>query len=269
MYKISKWSETFETADTRKRQRLGWFMCPSGNESAGYMELMSRGEDGVLAFGVFIAICQWSATRTKEQRGLICRNDGREMSLELLASTIRISPEIICRSVPILCHPDIAWMTCENTGSAISLHNTTSNNKAESCQSPAGSLPVVCQSHPANSAIVKGQGEGQGEGQGKGRSVFLKPSVEEVSKFVQHNGYAISAIEFVDYYESVGWKIGTKPMKNWKAAVRTWERKAQESKPKKKEPMSFMNELLAKKRRGEITEDEFQNIVFQEMNRRD
>jgi hypothetical protein len=30
------------------------------------------------------------------------------------------------------------------------------------------------------------------------------------------------AQRFVDYYESVGWKVGKNPMKDWKAAVRTW-----------------------------------------------
>ena len=50
--------------------------------------------------------------------------------------------------------------------------------------------------------------------------------------------------------------------------ARAWEDE-QPDLPKKSNPMGFMNELLGKKSRGEITEDEFQNIVFQEMNRRD
>ena len=50
--------------------------------------------------------------------------------------------------------------------------------------------------------------------------------------------------------------------------ARSWEDE-QPAPAKKKEPMGFMNDLLAKKRRGEITEEEFQDIVFQEMNRRD
>ena len=116
MYRINKWAETFENADTRKRQRMGWFLCPSGNDSAGYLELMSHGPDGVAAFGVFIAICQWSATRGKNQRGEISRNDGRPMSVDLLATTIRVPVEVVAKSLPLLCHPDVGWMTNENTG---------------------------------------------------------------------------------------------------------------------------------------------------------
>jgi hypothetical protein len=29
----------------------------------------------------------------------------------------------------------------------------------------------------------------------------------------------------VAFYESKGWKVGNQPMKDWKAAVRTWEQR--------------------------------------------
>ena len=34
----------------------------------------------------------------------------------------------------------------------------------------------------------------------------------------------MDAQRFIDYYTSNGWKVGRNPMKDWKAAVRTWER---------------------------------------------
>jgi len=34
----------------------------------------------------------------------------------------------------------------------------------------------------------------------------------------------MKAIQFFDYYEANGWRVGKNPMKDWKAAVRTWER---------------------------------------------
>ena len=54
---------------------------------------------------------------------------------------------------------------------------------------------------------------------------FSIPSVEEVRKFIEENNYHVDAEAFVDYYESVGWKVSNKPMKKWEAAVRTWERR--------------------------------------------
>ena len=55
----------------------------------------------------------------------------------------------------------------------------------------------------------------------KGR--FVKPTVEEVRAYCQERNNGIDAESFVDYYESKGWLIGKNHMKDWKAAVRTWE----------------------------------------------
>lgn len=54
---------------------------------------------------------------------------------------------------------------------------------------------------------------------------FRRPSVEEVRAYCQERHNAIDAEQFVDYYESKGWRVGHNPMKDWKACVRTWERK--------------------------------------------
>ena len=54
---------------------------------------------------------------------------------------------------------------------------------------------------------------------------FVKPSVEDVKAYCQKRGNQVDPEQFVDFYESKGWKIGNQPMKDWKAAVRTWERR--------------------------------------------
>lgn len=57
---------------------------------------------------------------------------------------------------------------------------------------------------------------------------FQKPTVEEVRAYIveRNNGLTAQDAEtFVDFYEAKGWKIGNQPMKDWKAAVRTWENK--------------------------------------------
>ena len=53
---------------------------------------------------------------------------------------------------------------------------------------------------------------------------FSPPSVEEVRAYCQERQNNVDAERFVDYYTSNGWKVGKNPMKDWKAAVRTWER---------------------------------------------
>ena len=54
---------------------------------------------------------------------------------------------------------------------------------------------------------------------------FKPPSVEEVSAYCLERNNGIDAEQFCDFYASKGWKVGREPMKDWKAAVRTWERK--------------------------------------------
>ena len=54
-------------------------------------------------------------------------------------------------------------------------------------------------------------------------TVFSPPSVEEVEDYCRSRGNGIGGQEFVDFYESKGWMIGKNRMKDWKAAVRTWE----------------------------------------------
>ena len=54
---------------------------------------------------------------------------------------------------------------------------------------------------------------------------FVKPTLEEVKNYYLEKKQVNAeqkAQRFVDYYESVGWKVGKNPMKDWKAAVRTW-----------------------------------------------
>ena len=54
---------------------------------------------------------------------------------------------------------------------------------------------------------------------------FTPPSVEEVLEYCRERGNGVDARRFVDFYEAKGWKIGRERMRDWKAAVRTWERR--------------------------------------------
>ena len=58
---------------------------------------------------------------------------------------------------------------------------------------------------------------------------FVKPTFEEVDTYCCQRNNSVDAQAFIDFYESKGWKVGNTPMKDWKAAVRTWERGNQRS----------------------------------------
>ena len=55
------------------------------------------------------------------------------------------------------------------------------------------------------------------------RKVFIKPSLNEVSEYISENKYSVKPEKWYSYYESNGWKIGKNSMKDWKAAIRTWQ----------------------------------------------
>ena len=54
---------------------------------------------------------------------------------------------------------------------------------------------------------------------------FISPTVEDVKKYCEERGNNINAENFVNYYTANGWKVGRNQMKDWKAAIRTWEQR--------------------------------------------
>ena len=56
----------------------------------------------------------------------------------------------------------------------------------------------------------------------KVRSVFVKPTIEEIQAYVVEKGYDLDAEYFYNHYESNGWLVGKNKMKNWKSAIVTW-----------------------------------------------
>ena len=70
--------------------------------------------------------------------------------------------------------------------------------------------------------------------------LFIVPSLQEVSAYCQERNNNVDSQKFFDFYESKGWMVGKNKMKDWKAAVRTWEDKNKQA----EEPKEL---LLARK----------------------
>lgn len=69
------------------------------------------------------------------------------------------------------------------------------------------------------------------EQSGGGRKRFVIPTPEEVQAYCDERKNGILGQQFCDFYSSKGWKIGKEPMKDWKAAVRTWEMRRKDQSP--------------------------------------
>lgn len=51
---------------------------------------------------------------------------------------------------------------------------------------------------------------------------FAPPTPAEVAEYAKSRGTPIDAERFCDFYASKGWKVGSQPMKDWRAAARNW-----------------------------------------------
>lgn len=89
---------------------------------------------------------------------------------------------------------------------------------------------------------VNGNGNGNGNGNVNGNVInlyrgnsdelpgekkqtrFTPPTVEEVRAYCRERGNSVNPETFVDFYTGKGWMVGKNKMKDWKAAVRTWEK---------------------------------------------
>lgn len=54
---------------------------------------------------------------------------------------------------------------------------------------------------------------------------FTRPTIQEVKSYCQERNNGIDPESFIDFYDSKGWVVGKSPMKDWKAAIRTWEKR--------------------------------------------
>ena len=61
------------------------------------------------------------------------------------------------------------------------------------------------------------------------RKRFTPPTLAEVTAYCRERQNAVDPQRFIDYYTANGWEVGKNSMKDWKAAVRTWEGKQRDS----------------------------------------
>jgi hypothetical protein len=65
--------------------------------------------------------------------------------------------------------------------------------------------------------------KGNKRGVGRNAVAFQRPTLDEVREYCAERGGSVNPEKWLAHYEANGWKVGRNPMKDWKAAVRTWE----------------------------------------------
>lgn len=73
---------------------------------------------------------------------------------------------------------------------------------------------------------------------------FIPPTLKQVIDYCNERNNTVDAERFIDFYSAKGWYIGKNKMKNWKAAVRTWERRQASKKTKDNDFREYGGDLI-------------------------
>ena len=76
------------------------------------------------------------------------------------------------------------------------------------------------------------------------RKRFTPPTLAEVTAYCRERQNAVDPQRFIDYHTANGWKVGKNSMKDWKAAVRTWEGKQRDTAPAQRSSLDETRAVL-------------------------
>ena len=95
---------------------------------------------------------------------------------------------------------------------------------------PNNGIPRLGEVSQDKVSIDKGSiGEGAPQSVAASNTRFKKPTLDEITAYCTERKNSVDPQAFFDFYESKGWRVGNQPMKDWKACIRTWERREQAS----------------------------------------
>lgn len=112
----------------------------------------------------------------------------------------------------------------ENVGSeGASAERVRQHRERKALQSNEGVTPVKQISNGEKEIEIEKEIDTR-DREGAKRPRFSPPTIEAVREYCLERGNRVDAERFHAHYTANGWKVGKNPMKDWKAAVRTWER---------------------------------------------
>ncbi len=80
---------------------------------------------------------------------------------------------------------------------------------------------------------------------------FIPPTLTQVESYCKERQNNVIPQRFIDYYEAKGWMIGKNKMKDFKAAIRTWERN--EKQPSINQPIQPVDDFSNHKPQNEFS----------------
>ena len=120
-------------------------------------------------------------------------------------------------------------MNCEDDTVTISFldEQLTALNERHKTLSEAGRKGGLSRAKaklkPSSSYKDKEKDNNKDKDNNRERKIFKQPTLEEVKIYCKERNRGVNAVKWFNHYTSNGWKVGKNSMKNWKAAVHTWE----------------------------------------------
>jgi hypothetical protein len=144
VWRIAKWTETFERAESRKLKTLTWIAMPTGFASTGYQSMLEEfDEDAPAIYGAWVALCAFASTC--HVRGVLGNSRGIPLRLSHIARVTGFPIDVFARLVAWASRTDVGWL---ESISAAALSQELTRNAGNAVDSnPSGEspddLPVV------------------------------------------------------------------------------------------------------------------------------
>lgn len=175
--------------------------------------------------------------KTEKWRGITIKAGQKITSIEKLANACECSKNTIQRCLKILVDSETIEMQSDNKKTIITMcnyskfqrnmANSVSKNDMQSDTQPNTLIDTQVDTQSdiniRNKEYKKEKNINNSLGQK--RNVFIPPTIEEVKEYCKERNNNVDADRFVNFYTMKGWIVGRNKMKDWKAAVRTWEGK--------------------------------------------
>lgn len=148
-----------------------------------------------------------------------------EHDAELIAADFNISHELVQDMMTFM----VKLGLFENSGGVITCLKMAKRTDEYTQQlirnnkNTPDNIPRVSRESPDNIRGIRIE-ENRKDNIGQKRSRFVPPSVSDVTEYCLSRNNSVSPQAFCDFYSAKGWMIGKNKMKDWKAAVRTWEK---------------------------------------------
>ncbi len=168
----------------------------------------------------------------KKWKGILIKRGSIVSSYQTLANETSLSVKQVRTAIRKLESTDDVAIKSTNKYSVFTVKNydlyqAKGKQETNEGQSEDNQETNKRQSEDKRRATTKESKEGKKE---KNNNIkrFTPPTYEQVSTYCKERNNTVDAERFYDFYESKGWMVGKNKMKDWKAAVRNWERSSKQ-----------------------------------------